>query len=203
MKQYTWMLCLTLLVGCHGRQATGESLLPDTLQLQEGDVVFRRCSGLTSQMVVHSDTGGVFSHVGIVVDSAGQKLIVHAVPEEPDYPGDPDRVKMSRPEVFYAKGYALAAAVRRPRDPQVGRRAAQKALEIYRRGTLFDHDFDDSDTTLMYCTELIVHAYRAAGIELTDSQHHEVRLPLVSYRVVMPSQLLQSSELQPIYMFNP
>lgn len=197
-------MCLATLMGCQ-REGTHEEgcLLPDTLEVREGDVVLRRCAGLTSRLVVESDTGGVFSHVGIVVDSAGQPMVVHAVPGEPDYKGDPDRVKMTPIGDFYARGYAQAAAVMRPLDHEAGRRAARKALEVYRRGTRFDHDFDDRDTSAMYCTELVVHAYRAAGVELVGPERTGLKLPLVERRCILPSQVERSDELKRIYMFNP
>ena len=36
-----------------------------------------------------ADRGGSYSHVGMVVDSCGVMMVVHAVPDEPDYEGDP------------------------------------------------------------------------------------------------------------------
>ena len=197
------LLSILALTACR-RQASPEgSILPDTLRLEAGDVVFRRCTGLSSTLVVRQDTGGIFSHTGIVVDSAGVPMIVHAVPGEPDFQGDLDRVKMSRPADFYARGYALCGAVCRPRNRKAGRRAARKALEVYRRGTLFDHDYDDRDTTRMYCTELIVDAYRAAGIDLVGDERRDAGLPLMSTRCIMPSQVYTSHHLQRPIMFNP
>lgn len=54
--------------------------MPDDCQLKTGDVVFRRGSGLTSHVVLAADVNGNYSHLGIVVDSAGIKMVVHAVP---------------------------------------------------------------------------------------------------------------------------
>ena len=48
-------LCATLAAGgCHKSQPAG-SLLPDSLRLSAGDVVFRRCTGLVSRLVTWSD----------------------------------------------------------------------------------------------------------------------------------------------------
>ncbi len=198
------LLLACSLLACHQRQVTtAESILPDTIVLRPGDVVFRRCTGLTSRIVAFQDTEGIFSHTGIVVDSAGVMMIVHAVPGEPDFQGDADRVKMDTPQKFYAQGYALAAAVCRPIDSVAGSRAACKAMEIYQRGTLFDNDYDDTDTTRMYCTELIAYVYRQAGIELLDSLRYTVSLPLTQLRCIMPSQIHNSKALKEIYMYNP
>ena len=197
------LLSILALTACCHQPRPGGAILPDTLRLEAGDVVFRRCTGLASTLVVRQDTGGIFSHVGIVVDSAGVPMIVHAVPGEPDYQGDPDRVKMSRPAEFYARGYAQCGAVCRPCNRKAGYHAARKAMEVYRRGTLFDHDYDDRDTTRMYCTELIVDAYHTAGIDLVGDERRDAGLPLMSTRFIMPSQVFNSPHLQQPIMFNP
>ena len=143
------LLCIIMSASCH-RQNTATSLLPDTLGLQVGDVVFRRCTGLTSRVVIMSDSEGIFSHTGIVVDSAGQLMVVHAVPGESEHKDEPDRVKMESPECFFSSHQAIAAGVARPRDAKAGQKAASYAMRRYREGTLFDHDFNDNDTTRLY-----------------------------------------------------
>ena len=74
----------------------------------------------------------------------------------------PDRVKMETPEKFYSSINAKMGEVKRLRgDTATAAKAARYALEAYRRGTLFDHGYDDSDTTKMYCCELIEYALHA------------------------------------------
>ena len=98
-----WLASLAVvLVSCEER--VGErSILPDDFTLRAGDVVFRRGEGITSRVVLATDANGNYSHVGIVVDSAGSKMIVHAVPGEPDFDGDADRVKMDTPGRFFSR----------------------------------------------------------------------------------------------------
>lgn len=192
----------TLTTSCNRTKVDTFSLVPDSIELQEGDVVMRRCTSLSSRMVTWSDSDGAFSHTGIVVDSAGTPMIVHAVPDEPDYDGDPDRVKMDSPARFFSSAHAIAAAVLRHPDAEVAKTAARCAYGKYRQRVLFDHHFDDTDTTQLYCTELIVHAYRHAGVELVDSQRHVVDLPGVYYRCILPSQLEHSTQLKTIFMFH-
>ena len=151
----------------------------------------------------HFVAGLIQLHIFLEIRKVTRRQHRHAVPGEPYYKGDPDRVKMTPIGDFYARGYAQAAAVMRPLDYEAGRRAARKALEVYRRGTRFDHDFDDRDTSAMYCTELVVHAYRAAGVELVGPERAGLKLPLVERRCILPSQVERSDELKRIYMFNP
>lgn len=177
------------------------SILPEGLQLREGDVVFRRGGGMVSHVVVAADREGNYSHVGIVVDSAGVPMVVHAVPGEPDFEGDPDRVKMDRPEHFFSSQYTSIGEVCRAKDSAAARQAAQVAMAVYRRHTLFDHDYDDHDTVRMYCTELIVHAYARAGLPLVGSARHEVRLPMLTADCIFPSDIKNSRQLESFITF--
>lgn len=195
------ILCAGFLTSC-GRR-TPRCILPEDVELREGDIVFRRGNGLTSRAVLAADRHGMYSHVGMVVDSCGVKMIVHAVPGEPDHEGDPDRVKMDTPERFFSSVNADIGEVKRLRgDTLTPRRAALAALQTYRRGTLFDHDYDDSDTVKMYCCELVMHAFARAGTPLVGPARHEFRLPgLGLIRCVLPSDICNSPRLVTVKTF--
>ena len=189
------LVAVALLGGC--REEKPRHILPSGVRLEAGDVVFRRGGGFTSRMVLFADTAGNYSHVGIVVDSAGVLRVVHAVPDEPDYEGDPDRVKMESPEAFYAGTRADIGCVLRHRDGDVARRAAAAAQDVYRRGTLFDHDYDAADTTRMYCCELVAYAYAAAGRPLHTGERHDISIPGLALRgVILPSDFFRDRALR-------
>lgn len=195
------LLACLLLAGC----TSGEpyrNILPEDFQLRTGDVVFRRGGGFTSQVVLATDTKGEYSHIGIVVDSAGVKMIVHAVPGEPDYEGDEDRVKMEAPERFFSTQFTLIGEVCRPRDSVIARRAAEVAMRQYRKRVLFDHEYDDTDSTKMYCTELVAYAFRKAGKELVTGERHTVDLPILKARCIFPSDIHSSAFLESKIMFH-
>lgn len=190
-----------LSVCCIGRRGE-RCILPPTVELRAGDVVFRQGGGITSHAVMFADRGGTYSHLGIVVDSAGTKMIVHAVPDEHDFPGDSDRVKMERPEKFFSSMNAGAGLVMRTADSAAASRAARAAVAVYRRGTGFDHDYDDADTVRMYCCELVEHVYSAAGRPLTGGVRHKVEMPGFRYDSVMyPSDFVRSPRLRVIAEF--
>ena len=195
------VIAVIALASCGRKDA--RSILPDGLKLREGDIVFRRGNGLTSRAVLAADRHGLYSHVGMVVDSCGVMMVVHAVPGEPDYDGDPDRVKMETPEKFFISLNADIGEVKRLRGDTVAPAvAAREAVEIYRRGTLFDHDYDDSDTSRMYCCELVMHAYARAGIPLVGTFRHEFRLPgLGLIRCVLPSDICNNGRLATVAAF--
>ncbi len=198
MKNVRITLFVSLLVacvcGCNG--GSQESLLPEDVDLMAGDVVLRRGSGVTSRVVLFADRGGSYSHVGIVVDSAGVMMVCHAVPGEPDFDGDPDRVKLERPEAFFSGMRTDNGCVMRYGDADVARRAAEVALAAYRRGTLFDHDYCETDTTEMYCCELVEYAYRRAGGSVATGERHDFFAPGAHYEAIMlPSDFRESSQL--------
>lgn len=192
---------IIMLMGCVDKKTVYTCILPHNVQLHEGDVVFRRGGGVESHIVMATDRKGDYSHVGIVVDSAGFPMVVHAVPGEPDFKGDPDRVKMDMPDHFFSSEFTSIGEVCRVADTAVARRAAQAALAVYNRHTLFDHDYDDKDTTRMYCTELIVYAYNRAGLSLVSDERHEVRLPILSADCIFPSDIRNSKYLETIAFF--
>ena len=203
--QATWAIGLAWLVmtvmSC-SKSERSDSILPDDAILQTGDIVFRRGEGVTSRVVLAADAKGNYSHVGIVVDSAGCKMIVHAVPGEPDYDGDADRVKMDTPEKFFNSTRASKGEVCRPRNNIAAHKAAATALRMYRKGVLFDDDFDDKDTTKMYCTELIVYAFQLAGIDITEGRRHRVDLPIIKAVCIFPSDIYCSRHLRSIMKFH-
>lgn len=184
-------------------RTTPRTIFPAGCKLEVGDIVFRRGGGIGSHIVLMAEKDGMYSHVGIVVDSAGTRMIVHAVPGEPDYEGDPDRVKMETPEKFYISINANAGEVKRfSGDTSKAVKAAMYAMEIYHRGVLFDHDYDDSDTTKMYCCELVEHVYAKAGVSLAGSVRHEIELPGFPKIVcILPSDICNNSALTKIISF--
>lgn len=200
-KLFTIMIAVAMLASC--AETEQRSILPEGCELRAGDVVFRRGSGLTSRAVLAADRNGAYSHIGIVVDSCGVMMVVHAVPGEPDYEGDPDRVKMDTPRRFFSSMNATIGEVKRLRgDSATAALAARYAMEVYKRGTLFDHDYDDADTTKMYCCELVDFAYRKAGRPLAGRKRHYFHLPgLEPIRCILPSDICNNAALKTIVTF--
>ena len=194
-----YILLLLALLSCQKQQSS--CILPASVILKPGDVVFRRGGGLASRVVVAADRQGNYSHTGIVVDSCGLMMIVHAVPDEHDDGSDSDRIKMDTPERFFAKDRATVGEVCRYSDSLLALRASQIAAQMYRRGTAFDHDYDDSDTTRMYCTELLEYAFARAGHSIAGGRRHTVSLPFLHTRCILPSDIYCSPQLKSIYAF--
>ena len=203
IRQLSFLILVALFVtvGCHSGSQMSRCILPDSVSLRVGDVVFRRGGGFESHAVISLDAHGQYSHVGIVVDTLGRKMIVHAVPGEPDFEGDEDRVKLDEVEKFFSSIYANKGAVMRCQDSLKASVAADVALSVYRRGVLFDHDYEIGDTTKMYCTELVMYAYQRAGLNLVSNAPHGISLPLVQTNVYFPSDVYESKWLRTIVSF--
>ena len=193
---------ILLLAACGGGSRKPSTILPEGTVVQPGDILLRRGNGMVSRVVIMADNGGTYSHVGIAVDSAGHTMVVHAVPGEPDFKGDVDRVKMETPEKFYRYINACAGCVMRTADNKTAKRAADVAMAIYRRGTLFDHDYDDSDSSKMYCCELVEHSFMKAGLRLINVPRHNFRLPGKTFNNIrLPSDFVTSKALRQVTSF--
>lgn len=195
-------IAAALTAACSGKVDTGVPLLPEDIRLKPGDVVLRRGGGMASHAVLMADAGGAYSHVGMVVDSAGVMMVAHAVPGEPDFEGDPDRVKLEPPEAYYDPGRATRGCIMRCADSAVAARAAARAMAAYRRRALFDHDYDCHDTTRVYCSELVEAAYAAEGLPIAATPRHDINLPGLSLKgVILPSDFRRSRRLRVVAEF--
>lgn len=191
-----------LLLSCGGEDKAAHCIIPEGTEFKEGDVVLRRGTGVTSRAVTMADGGSDYSHCGIVTDTDGRKMVVHAVPGEPDYEGDADRVKREPVEEFFSSLKATKGCVMRCADSTAAARSAAKAIELYRRRVLFDHDYDDGDTTKMYCSEFVEYVFTSSGMPLTGGRRHDVSLPGLKFsHVIFPSDFVKSARLRRITSF--
>ena len=186
------------LVGC--TDSNKGIIIPQESEFYEGDIVFRRGKGLNSEAILYAD-GGNYSHVGIVVNYLGKKMIVHAVPQEREYEDDMDRIKMDSIQDFFSKEKALVGAICRPYDKSICKRSARLAIELYNKKILFDHDYDSSDTSKLYCTELLMFIYNKCGRKLVDRDGHDINFPLIKHKVFLPSDIYNSKQLKLIKQF--
>lgn len=197
------LLFIILLTACNEKESMPRNAkLLSEVMLQEGDIVFRRGSGMASRIVLTADTKGVYSHIGIIVKKRNEWKVIHAVPGEPDFKGDPDRVKLeSLPQFFETEKAKRGALMRVKGDTARNKRAARRAIHFFETNTLFDHSYNCNDTTEMYCTELIEYVYKQEGIDLSEGRTSRIRIPGLSGDYILPSDIQQSSYLDLIYDF--
>lgn len=193
------ILCC-ILAGCGGSpQAPDMSgYLP-----VEGDIAFRRGPGMRSRAVIIADSLGTFSHAGIVVRSGDSFKIAHIAPGEREEGDSLDRIKLEGFEEFFAPDRATGGEIRRLAGADTtAARAGRYALDIYRRGITFDHDYDLSDTVRMYCTELIWHAYGAAGRDITNRRRTMVGSGLWRGDYIMPADIYANDSLITVFKYR-
>lgn len=189
-----------LVQGCNGGASVERELhLPE---LQEGDIVFRKGGSVVSHMVLYADRGGKYSHIGVVVVKDGEFMVVHAVPGEPDFEGDTDRVKIESVDSFFDEERASSGAVMRPLvGADTLAEVAGKALELAKREVLFDHNYDLEDTTKLYCTELVDFVFRFYGMDLAEGRITHINIPGMVGDYLLPSDIYKSKKLATVFCF--
>ena len=204
MKQW-WLWCIVFIAcgGCAGMEKSERTLDLPWQDLREGDLLFRRGEGVASHFVLIADKGGVYSHIGILVKDSGSWKVVHAVPGEPDYENEPDRVKMEPVERFFNREHAACGAVMRVDcDSLQASRAAAHAKQLVVRKVLFDHTYNREDTTALYCTELVELVFDGEGIDLAKKCRTKVYAPgLNGDDYLFPSDIANSEKVKCLYAF--
>lgn len=198
---HVWIIYLSgLLLSCQQPMAESSRIFPENI-LHEGDLALRKGDGLAGRLILTVDKNSKYSHIGIVIRHDEKWKVIHAVPGEPDFEGDKDRVKMEDVHTFFEKNRALSGAIMRIENESIAKTAAQKALNLYQQNILFDHDYNIEDTTKMYCTELIHHVFKEAGTDLTQGRKSTINLLGSNTVYILPSDIQKNSELKIIYNF--
>ena len=172
----------------------------DADALRAGDLVFRRGRSLTSRMVLAADQRSPYSHVGIVYRGDDGPRILHAIPGE-----DFDSLmplQVASPAAFTEAASAVSIRRLAQDDAGVAERAAASAWSYTRDAVRFDADFDLQSRDAMYCTELVWHAYRDAGLDLVDGVFVDLIIPFGEGPYILPSSLLDSPYLTEIFSFT-
>ena len=169
-------------------------------KIEEGDLAFRCGRGVFSRIVTTAEEEGVYSHVGIVVRDEGKWKVAHAVPAEPEYKGDFDRVKLEDIEVFFSPDRACSGCLVRPgvRDPE---RMCAEAICAARDSVAFDGGYDLADSSKVYCTEFVWRLYLQDGTDLSEGRRRHINVLGVGGDVILPEHLLEYKDMKPYYKF--
>lgn len=192
------------------RLASPEALA--ALHLQDGDLAFRRTTGMLGQVVRASDRAGDFSHVGIVRLTEHGPMVVHATPDGgqghdgvvvdllAQYMEEPGTDAVG----FYRYRIASTGAMQRLADARaatVSAHATRWAVEAAARRVPFDGALDLSDSSAVYCTELVWRAFASAGVELAAPTTLHPHVPLGPRDILLVSSLQSSPQLVRLAMF--
>ncbi len=185
------------LVSCSQKQENSF----ENIAFQQGDVIFRKGIGTKSQAVLHADSLGIYSHVGIVVWQDSAFRVVHITPGERAKNETADKIKIETIGDFWRSDRAEYGAVYRLKDNSAGEKAAQQALRLLQKEILFDHNYQLSDTTEMYCSELVWYAYQQAGTDISFGKRSVLNIPLYAGTYIFPSDIYKNDEFVLIYQF--
>ncbi|MBO4673373.1 MAG: hypothetical protein J5616_03390 [Bacteroidaceae bacterium] len=179
-------------------------VLADDEGFREGDLVLRCGYGAESQVVTEASQSA-YSHIGILHhDSlADEWMVIHAVPGEAER-GEPEYVKCEPLAHFYAADRAVSGAWMRVNcADSIAGAASRYAWSKAKAQVEFDNDYQLSDTTQLYCTELIWQAYLHQGIDLSDGHRHSVpTLVCKDGECIFPSDIAESTNILYVKPFN-
>ena len=157
---------------CRNHTPAQEPDLCDSTLWREGDLVLRCGWGMESRAVT-TNSQSAYSHTGILhYDSRTSNWqVVHAVPGE----DKPEYVKAEPVALFFSHERARSGAwLRVDCSDSIARQAAAYAIEKVEQKVEFDNNYLLSDTTMLYCTELIWLSYCKAGIDISGGARQSV-----------------------------
>ncbi|MBO4871525.1 MAG: hypothetical protein J5565_06035 [Muribaculaceae bacterium] len=169
--------------------------------LQEGDLALRRGSSMASNIVIMMDSAATYSHIGLVTRCGDEWMVVHAVPDERD-DGGVDTIKADPIATFFLPSRAKRGAiVRLDVDSVLRHRAAREAIALVERHVKFDHDYSWTDTTRLYCTQLVQQCYLKAGVDVAQGRKQRIDAPGYHGDYVFPSDLLAHPRTRVIFKY--
>ena len=195
LNKLRFILILTLLLAtsCRGDNSHIATLpnIPKS-EFRTGDIAFRLGRSIESSVIA---ADGGYSHVGVIIRRDSALQVVHIEPSRKES----EQTKYESLEDFFHPDKASAGAVMRIQNLDSAQCVAIENYLLSCRGISFDHDYTLSDSTKMYCTELVHRAYSTIGIDLTRGIRHSV--PLADEPVILPSDIYQSEKLTKIWNY--
>lgn len=187
---------LALSVQCSERHASTPPTIPAS-KIQPADIVFRLGRTLQSDAIASHGTSG-YSHIGIVVDSDSTKNVIHI---EPNRQGS-ERIKIEPLAEFFHPNNAVAGCAMRHNaiGDSLRRSITEYAKTLLLTPITFDHDYQLSDSSRMYCTELVEHIFARSEISLSEEKR--IRLPLAKEPVIMPSAIYENDSLTLVWSYR-
>ena len=138
---------------------------------------------------------GNYSHIGVIIERDSARLVAHI---EPSREGS-ELTRYESVEEFFHPDRASAGCVMRINELDSVQRLKIESYLLACKDITFDHDYTLSDTTQMYCTELVHRALMTANIDLTHGIRHNV--PIAKESVILPSDMLRDERLTKVWSY--
>jgi len=124
--------------------------------IEEGDIILRHGYGLVSDIIVKTLKEDYnISHCAIVVRDENNKLkVIHTVSQSIS---DQDGMQQQHLKTFIknSKSNSIIVVRLKNNSENTGKIISQKAQELLNLNIPFDHSFDITDDSKLYCSELI------------------------------------------------
>ena len=189
---------LALSVRCSANRPVADcSVDIPVADFRQADIVFRLGRTIQSSAIASQGAGG-YSHIGILIEVDSALQVLHIEPSRQSS----EKIKTETLQEFFSAEQAVAGCVVRHSGISEPSRAAIAgyAKHLLNSDIAFDHDYQLSDSSRMYCTELVEIIYRHIGISL--SQEKKVRLPLAKEPVILPSAIYENDSLVSIWSYR-
>lgn len=163
----------------------------DSGQWRTGDLMLRCGYGAESR-VVTTQSQSTYSHIGILYWNEKDSIwmIIHAVPGE----NEPEYIKYEPVEEYFSSHRAKDGAwMRVDCEDSIAKKAAEYTYHKWKEKIVFDNSYLLSDSTQLYCTELVWRAYMQQGIDISNGKRHTI--PQVFSKdgiCIFPSDIEQS-----------
>ena len=163
-----------------------------TTEIRSCDLVFRLGRSIESSVIASQ---GSYSHIGIIIERDSARLVAHI---EPSREGS-ELTRYESVEEFFHPDRASAGCVMRINELDSVQRHKIESYLLACKDITFDHDYTLSDTTQMYCTELVHRALMTANIDLIHGIRHNV--PIAKESVILPSDMLRDERLTKVWSY--
>ena len=198
---YRFIIIVTLSL-CSCRTTPPKQLSsPDipVVEFQTADIVFRLGRTIESDLIASSGNSATrYSHIGVIIYHNNAPMVMHI---EPSPNKDNDTIKVESLHDFFNPNKSLAGCV--TRIPNLTDKKRNKieynALNMLNSSITFDYNYLLSDSTTMYCTELIEHIFSTIDISLSQGRAHT--LPFMQEPIILPSDIAQNPTLITIWRY--
>ncbi|NLP56725.1 YiiX/YebB-like N1pC/P60 family cysteine hydrolase [Lutibacter sp. B1] len=150
--------------------------------LKNGDLVLRCGRSTESYAVYLADKDAEFSHIGIIQIDNNIPYVIHAVPHKLK------TIKKETLQEFLKPENASKYAIYRTTFSQtILNKVVNEANQFYTKKLTFDDDFDLKTNNKLYCTELIVKAFKNAGVTL-NIKTKNLNYIVNTHAIIFPSE---------------
>lgn len=201
---YTIAIIISILtmIQCSGPEQPKLSPKIPIEKLQAGDIAFRRGESIASEVVLYNDIDGRYSHVGLVVETDSGLMVAHSVPGETSTQETIDVIQIEHINHFFEPKVSVRGEIMRMNLDSVQRHLLNiLALKKVDDKVPFDHNYDLSDTTKLYCTELLQLLFKNIGIDLAQGRTTPINVPGLSNNYIMPSDIYNNNNLKTIFYY--